>query len=296
MKKKIGCFFTLLLFAISCMAQTASITLTNTVTGIQGASLKNVQARLQAQQSPYQNKLTTENVGDLYKASFVEIKHALRPFGYFKPIVQGQLVHTGNNWQAYYQINQGPPLRITHLSIQLLGDATKDPAYRNYLVKSPLQQGQIFNAETYKTVKQKLFDLASQRGYFKAKLLKAEILINLQTYTCDITLIFNSGPRYRLGTVTFNKTPYSEKFLRRFIPFKTGQPYNEKWIQQLQSNLNSGTYFESVVVKPYPQEAQNLIVPVKVTLKPRKAVQYNLGIGYGTDTGPRALFGVNWRR
>ncbi len=47
-------------------------------------------------------------------------------------------------------------------------------------------------------------------------------------------------------------------------------------------------YFEMVEVSSLPQEREGPRVPVRVRLQAREDVRYGGGLGYGTDTGPRA--------
>ncbi len=59
--------------------------------------------------------------------------------------------------------------------------------------------------------------------------------------------------------------------------------------------LANSDYFSTVVVTPELQKAQALYVPVKIHLDMQPKKQYNFGLGFGTDTGPRALVSTNFR-
>ena len=105
-----------------------------------------------------------------------------------------------------------------------------------------------------------------------------------------------TGPQYYFGAVYFNKNPFDTSFLNRFVPFHQGQPYSSDQLINLQNALSNSNYFQQISVNGIPNKANNYQVPVQVNLLPKKANFYTFGLGYGTDTGPRASLGWDWRR
>jgi len=182
----------------------------------------------------------------------------------------------------------------------MTGPGKNNPALNKFLrkirLKTGLKTGTILNTAEYEHAKQRFFDIAQKQGYLKGFFIKHAIKINKHNNTAVITLHFNTGPRYYFGKVYFAKNPFSTAFLRRFIPFKTGHPYSTARLLELQTNLSSTIYFSRVDIEPQITEAKNYHVPVNVQLIPKKAKQYSLGIGYGTDTGARGSVGWEWRR
>ena len=94
----------------------------------------------------------------------------------------------------------------------------------------------------------------------------------------------------------FNENPFDSSFLKRFVPFQQGQPYSTDQLISLQNSLSNSNYFQQISVNGLPNKANNYQVPVQVNLLPKKANLYTLGVGYGTDTGPRISLGWDWRR
>ena len=69
----------------------------------------------------------------------------------------------------------------------------------------------------------------------------------------DIRLIYDSGPRYTLGKVSFaGDTPFDEELLQRMVPFKSGAPYDSELIAELNQNLQASGFFEGVRVDAAP--------------------------------------------
>ncbi|MCI5222573.1 MAG: hypothetical protein D3924_07875 [Candidatus Electrothrix sp. AR4] len=81
--------------------------------------------------------------------------------------------------------------------------------------------------------------------------------------------------------------------LQRYLPYRPGDIYSLKSLNQLQSNLYATGYFSQVLVKPkLPQhEDAEQLIPVEVDLLSSKRNRYSFGVGYGTDTGARGNIG-----
>ncbi len=130
---------------------------------------------------------------------------------------------------------------------------------------------------------------------FQRALYPAETLGGPQAGIADIELIYDSGPRYALGPVSFEgDTPFDEELLQRMVPFKAGTAYDSELIAQLNQALQSSGYFEGVRVDAAPTAATDNVIPVAVKLDTRKPRTMGLGLGFSTDVGPRAK--ANWTR
>ena len=81
------------------------------------------------------------------------------------------------------------------------------------------------------------------------------------------------------------------ELLDRYLNFAPGDLYSLDKLISLQLALNNSGFFQTVDVSPGELSPGSDEVPVKVELTPRKDHRYELGLGYGTDTGARASFG-----
>ncbi|MDR3490435.1 MAG: BamA/TamA family outer membrane protein [Gammaproteobacteria bacterium] len=293
--KKQFIILTALLTFISMPAWASNENLRIDVLGLKGAVLQNVQTRLDIIKSSYDSALSPSTIQQFYKAAPKNIKDALEPYGYFKSNIHSQLLHKDQLWIASFMIDKGPPLRITKLDVQLSGPGQNDAELQKFINHFPLSQGKIFSSEKYELAKQQFFTLANNQGYLKAYFEKKIISIDLKNYTSVIVLHFNTGPRYYFGEISFDQKTFSDEFLRRFLPFHSGDPFSSDSVLTLQQNLTNSHYFSDVNVVPaFPQE-KIYQIPVGVKLKANKSQQYNIGVGYGTFTGPRVTLGANFR-
>lgn len=263
--------------------------------GISDPLLASVTKQLDAKMQEIVLPLTADKVALFYHTAPKAIDEFLQAQGYFKAQVKTQLTHTGDKWNATYQINCGPLLRITQLDLKVSG--SKDNAALQQVLRSfPLKVGDVFRVETYSAAKQFLFNCAPQFGYLAAILVKKQVAIDLEKYTAHIVLEFDFGPRYKFGAINFSPTPFSQSFLQRFLSFRPGEWYSSGKVKNLQEAFNNSNFFAEVTVTPdVTHSTKNKEVPISANLTPRKARQYNFGVGFGTDTGVRGLLGLELR-
>lgn len=224
-----------------------------------------------------------------------QISAALQPFGYYQPVIVSTLERTADGWEARYRIEPGPPLKIATIDVQILGEGEHDPAFQHLLTQLPFAQGQILNQAQYEQFKQHLESLATERGYFEARLAEHAIQVNLQTNQAIIRLHYDTGPRYRFGAIAFQQDVLSLTLLNRYPQFKPGDPYDANELLKLQSDLGNTPYFSQVQVNAPPDAASDT-TPVEVELEPGKSHKYSAGLGYGTDTGARGKLKMEQRR
>lgn len=269
-------------------------TFTQQFTGIDGDALENVQDAFN-NAIKINQPITPAKIKTIYKNSEAIIKKALEPYGYFKSKFTSKLIYKDKHWHAIYNIIPGPQLTIENISLQVTGPGKNNPNIKKFIKKFPLKVGQPLLMEKYNNSKTALYNMAQEQGYLNAKLTKHIVQINLQSYSANIILVFNTGPRYYFGPISFSKNPYADKFLERFVPFHYGDPYSSKKILKLENNLGGSIYFHHVAVHPEHHKTKNHHVPLHVVLIPRKTQQYSFGVGFGTDTGLRGSVGWTWR-
>jgi translocation and assembly module TamA len=266
------------------------------VQGVSGDALENVEAKLKTLQPLPQKQYSREDIDHFLRIIPKEVQEALTPFGYFRSKIKVQSIRNQGQWIINIMISPGQPVLIREINIKIQGPGSSNRAFEKFLKKIPLKSYQPLNIKEYNTIKQDLFDIALANGYFDATITKARISINLPQRLADISVIFQTGPSYFFGDTTFSSVPLQTRLLERFLPYNKGDPYRNSSIQALQQGLANSGYFQSVSVQPHLVQAEHYYVPVGVTLTTSKPRVYNLGIGYGTDTGPRALIGLNIRR
>ena len=270
-------------------------TLTVQVEGLDGPLRDNVLAALELNRFSGKAAPEESRLRWLHNDAPRQISEALQPFGYYQPVIKSTLERTADGWEARYHIEPGPPLTIDTVDVEILGEGKDDPVFQKLLAKIPLIHGQILDQAHYEQFKQNLESLATERGYFKARLVEHAIQVNLQTHQATIRLHYDTGPRYRFGAIAFQQDVLSLKLLERYPQFKAGDPYDANELLKLQSDLGNTPYFSQVQVNAPPDAASDT-TPVEVELEPGKSSKYSAGLGYGTDTGARGKLKMEQRR
>jgi translocation and assembly module TamA len=266
------------------------------VEGVKGELRKNVLANLSIEQEKKAKDLDEARIRSLHAQAVDEISEALQPFGYYKPVVQATLTHQGTDWVARYVIDPGPQIKVTRRDLQLAGPGAGDPDFEAVIASFPLHEGDPLNHLVYELGKKSLEDYAADHGYLDGTYRENQIRVDLATYTSEVVLHYDSGPRYRYGPVSFEQDFLAPKLLRGYVTFREGEPISASELLHFQTELSSSNYFQRVEVVPRRDLAQGDRVPIVVTLLPAKRQRFTAGIGYGTDTGPRATAGDEIRR
>ncbi|OGT41857.1 MAG: hypothetical protein A3F13_03760 [Gammaproteobacteria bacterium RIFCSPHIGHO2_12_FULL_40_19] len=265
-----------------------------------GITDKKIQANVNTTLENFRNTLhfplTQRDLQHFYRKAPVFIKMAVEPYGYFRSQVQSQLIKTQKVWIARFFVTLGPPLRIKSTQIQIQGAGSTDPKFQEWETHLPFQVGQPLETEQYENAKLHLYNIATRRGYFDAKVVKKQIAINLKSYYATIIIIYDTGPRYRFGPTTFSETPFYDRFLKRFLTYHEGEYYDATKLEASQEGLLSSNYFNQVTPKVNTKNATPYTAPIRMELIPRKSKTYTLGLGYGTDTGIRGTVGLTLRQ
>ncbi|MDF1795017.1 MAG: BamA/TamA family outer membrane protein [Coxiellaceae bacterium] len=264
------------------------------VSGITGKALKNIQDQL---------KITADEINKKDQKPLVirhaisevgyNVEQAVKPYGYFQSTVRTRQSKANGKWQMQVYVQPGPRVHISQVSITIDGPGRKIKSYKRLLQHTKIKVGDALDTTRFEHVKQRLFSLASQHGFFDAKMIESQIQINLNTHTAVIIIHFQTGRQFLFGHTSFSKNRLNNQFLREYLQYKQGQAYNSKKIQTLRTNLINSDYFNAVVVDT-PVNKSYYMVPIDVKLTDRNSKHYIIGAGYGTDTGPRALLGFDW--
>ncbi len=222
-----------------------------------------------------------------------QARKAAQALGYYQPQIESE-VKDGKSPRLVLNIDPGEPVRLRNVTIQILGPAATLKSFR-VPQSDVLKPGAVLNHGHYEDAKRLIQNQASRFGFFSGRFTSQKLAVDPRAGVADIELVYDSGPRYALGKVSFTgDAPFDEDLLQRMVPFKSGAPYDSELIAELNQALQSSGYFESVRVDAAPTTAAHDVIPVAVTLDTRKPRTMGLGLGYSTDVGPRAK--ANWTR
>jgi len=220
---------------------------------------------------------------------------ALEALGYYQAQINMKVLPASGKQPArlLMQIKQGKPVRLRKVRIEISGQASELADFPK-ADEQALQVGAVLNHGAYEEAKQAIERKAQRYGFFRGAFIRQQLLIDPKAYAADIELIYDSGPRYRLGEVSFSEVkPLSDEFLQRLVPFAQNSPYDTQKIADFYQALQGIGYFERVQSDAQPQPGTER-VPVKVQLTLRAPRSFGIGAGFSTDVGARGRF--SWTR
>lgn len=265
----------------------AALPLEVKVLGLEDPLLQNVLYFLDIEKQKNDAALTTRWIKRLHKQASQEIREALQPYGYYLPDIQSQLTQTNGQWLATYRIDKGTAIHIKERDVQWFGEGATLPVFRQSI------QDYITNSSTtlihseYESAKNAFMNLALANGFPKARFLKSEWLVNLDTNSASLKLHMDTGRRYAFGDIRFQQDFLDSDLLQKYISIKKGAPYSNEALLEFQQNLIASNYAKEVIITPLFHEAEQELLPLNVLMKPITPHKVELGLGYETDVGIR---------
>lgn len=220
-----------------------------------------------------------------------EAKSALEPLGYYEPQVTYQVTpderHPPKNWTVKVNVIPGRSVRLSEVTINIVGAGKDDSRIRALLDRNDLRPGRRLDHGTYDAVKGSLMRTATGSGYLDAQWQQAELLIDKEQRRAYITMTLETGERYRFGKIDIQQDVINPDKMRRLLRMQEGDPYSLDALLQSQYVLDDTQYFSPAEVSTGTRDPQTHTVPVLVTAKANKRNSYAISAGYGTDTKTR---------
>ena len=261
-----------------------------TITGVGGPLHTELISNLSlARQENQDHPPSDAYVKSLYLRALTEIQNVLKSNGYYHAVISDALLQAGDNWIANFKIEAGNPIIIRNISIVVTGAGADDEKMDEVTGDFPLSLNDKLNHKLYEAGKKRIQNIARERGYFDAVFSTNIIHINEADKSATIDLQFATGVRYLIGEIIIPDTVVNVDVLNRLVPFKIGDPYDANLLIILYQRLRDSNYFNEVLVNPELNNISDYRVPVSVTLTPRPKDNIRIGLGYGTDSGPRML-------
>ncbi|MEM9208792.1 MAG: autotransporter assembly complex family protein, partial [Pseudomonadota bacterium] len=156
--------------------------------------------------------------------------------------------------------------------------------------------GNRVDHRAYETVKRNLQVRAADRGYVDMAITEARIDVWPEDNAADLTLKLSSGERYAFGDVRHQQDFLDPTLIDGYIAIEPGTPFDRQLLQRAQTALTDSGYFGRIQLTADFDAASDGRIPVSVVLEPGTRIEYTLGAGASTDTGPRARAGFRNNR
>jgi len=226
----------------------------------------------------------------------INLIEALNALGYYHASFETLFSSQEECWQLQITLVPGEPVTLRELDLTVAGDAAVQELFSSVLDATPLSKGAILNHGDYESLKDQLISTAADFGFFDARFSESVIGLSLLQKAADVTLHFDPGERYRFGEFKIIRPGIlSDELIQNMLPVKPGDPYKAALLVDMRSRLDRSLFFDQISISPQLQQAQNKFIPVDLELGLRPRHAWTGGLGFTTDTGPRARLGYENR-
>lgn len=231
----------------------------------------------------------------LYEEAPEQARAALEPYGYYDAGVQARLSGTGaNDWRVVLEVSPGEPVRVTAVRLDLDPAARKIGPVRQATRAVEALKGKVLDHGSYEKARDGVSAALTANGFLGARLVTHKVAVNRADHAAAVELAWTAGPRYRFGQVRFEGSQFEPDFLQRYVPFDSGDYFDQADLLRLQQALNGADYFSVVDVLPDVHDSSRT-VDVAVQVTPAKRSVYTGGPFIGTDTGVGVRAGLERR-
>ncbi len=265
------------------------------ITGVEAPLAANIRASLDLVRHGSREDLSEAAVRRLYARARGQVREALRPFGYYRPRVQGALEKTNGQWLASLQIEPGEPVVIEEVDVRISGPGSESAELRQIVEQSPVGVGRQLRHQEYDRLRNNLQARATALGYFEMRFEARRLEVNPAERSARVKLHLHTGPRYRFGKVHIEQDVINASLLDRILVIREGEPYDSSRVLETQYRMTDSLYFANVFVETEAPDEETRTVPIRIESSAAPRQRIRLGAGYATDTRLRASVESDWR-
>jgi len=232
-----------------------------------------------------------------YREADVQIHQALEPFGFYDSKVTKQLSGDATTgWKAKFDVVPGDPAIVREVHVEVSGDGKEQRRVASAVSAFAPKVGERLDHATYEASKSVIDTTLRGAGFLDAKYTRRRVTVKPEENSAVVDLEWESGLRYKFGAVRFaGDAPFTEEFLRDFVPWREDAFFNSEQVLNLQQRLVDADYFELVSVQPEFEEKKDGTVPINVMLKRDERMVYSGEVYYSTDFGAGVRVGAERR-
>ncbi|MBV8659520.1 MAG: outer membrane protein assembly factor [Burkholderiales bacterium] len=234
-----------------------------------------------------------EQLDRLYAATPAEARSLLAPQGYFNPHIDTSMRTEHGEWLISLKVEPGDAAIVSDANLALSGpirdEADFQTIYAKLIEAWLLPIGADFKQTAWDNAKRRGLQTVIIDRFPAAHIAKSHADVDPDKATADVSVEYQSGPRFTLGPVTVDGlSRYPRELVDRLQTFSPGEPYSQQKLLDFQAALQNTPYFSSVFLDVPIDESHPDQVPIKVELTEAPIYKLDAGLGYGTDKGNRA--------
>jgi translocation and assembly module TamA len=268
------------------------------IEGVNEEIERNLLVYLSLQRYRERDDLSVDTIERLHERTPIEVRQALRPFGFYEPTVQSSVEHlpNGKDWRVTLKIDHGPAVILEEAKVQVTGPGAEDPMFTSLIADSDINVGARLSHAAYDKLRGDLQRAALGSGFLDARFARHELKVDPPSHRAWAYLTLETGPRYRFGPTEIEQNAIDQKLVRKYLRYHEGDYFEAVKLLTTQFALDDTQYFSTVEITPGQRDPETLTVPVSIRAEPSKRNKYTVGIGYGTDTRVRGTIAWDNRR
>ncbi|MCB1615030.1 MAG: outer membrane protein assembly factor [Pseudomonadales bacterium] len=218
------------------------------------------------------------------------IEKGANVYGYYDPDYQWKIVKN----ELRILIKASEPVSVTRLDIQVLGGAQSLPEVENIIAKTAFKTGAALNHKDWENLKNDLLLALFDAGYLESHIVKSEIRVDVENLSAEATLSIDSNEQFYVGVISYSGTTLDTTLLEKLLPEKSGSIASRTHLMNLHKTLIDTQYFSGIEFQTQNSldDKNRKVMNVQIMVKEQPSHLFEIGSGYGTDTGPRLRF--NW--
>ena len=238
-----------------------------------------------------------------------QAKELLATAGYFNPTITPTVEHQPGRLVARFAIDPGTATTVEKVVINFIGAIAADTGGKPERIARirrdwSLREGEVFRQDSWDSAKGAVLKDLLTHDYPAARIADSEAYVDPKTHLSQLRLNVDSGPAFTFGDLQIQGLKrYPRSLVDPLNPIVPGEPYSQEKLNELQSQLQDSGYFRSVFATIEVDPATARAVPVRLDLTENERKRLSLGIGFSTNSGPRAqvkwldrqFTGRNWR-
>jgi outer membrane protein insertion porin family/translocation and assembly module TamA len=228
-----------------------------------------------------------------FRVDLERVQRVYRNRGYFEARILHDIVlpAEGTDITAVIWIEEGPPVHIGRVDVEL-GGVEIAPEERTQLLETfPVTEGKVFTQELYDA------GVANLRGYYRQNgfarvAVKKMSEVDLGEHLANVSYRVDSGPPSVFGDVRVSgNKDVSEDVIRREVAFVRGEPFRQSKLDDTRDQLTALNLFSAVRLEEEESADPKVDYDLKLTELPPREIR--LGVGYDTEEQVRGL--ASWR-
>ena len=211
---------------------------------------------------------------------------ALRSEGYYEAAVRPRIDDQARPVSVTIEVETGPRYEIAAFEVIYEGTDLPDPSERPDLKELGIETGMAARAPDVVAAEETWASLMAERGFPLAKVRDRKATIDRDLDTMRVTLAVEPGPRARFGSVSVEGLEQvEEQHVTTLQPWRQGEPYDSRKIEDLRRRLSASGLFSSVTVTPADAVEGDGLLPITIRVVEAPHRTIGFGASFATDVG-----------